>query len=220
MMNGWIKLHRDILNWGWYKKSRTLHLFIHLLLSANHKQSHVFGKTVNRGQLVTGRKVLAQETGMTEQQIRTALKHLKSTNEITIETTKTESFITVVNYEKYQGNGIESNQESNQRSNQELTKNQPRSNHKQEGKKGKNDKKEEIPARDEFLAHAKEKCNKLGYEYNEQAILTKYEAWKEAGWKDGKGNKIKSWKSKLTNTLPYICNSKRKQVVVNKGFSE
>jgi len=36
------------------------------------------------------------------------------------------------------------------------------------------------------------------------ALKLKYEAWKEAGWKDGNGNKIKNWKSKLLNTLPYL----------------
>lgn len=37
-----------------------------------------------------------------------------------------------------------------------------------------------------------------------KALHLKYEAWKENNWQDGNNQKIKNWKSKLLNTLPYI----------------
>ena len=115
-----IKLYKKILEWEWYKDYKTKDLFIHLLLKANWKDGKYQGYEIPRGSLITGRKQLAEELGFTEQSIRTAINHLKSTNEITIKTTKVFSIITIVNYEQYQ--------ESNQVSNQQLTNNQPTTN--------------------------------------------------------------------------------------------
>lgn len=39
----------------------------------------------------------------------------------------------------------------------------------------------------------------------------KYKAWVEGGWKDGKGNTIKNWKTKLLNTLPYLASKESKE---------
>jgi hypothetical protein len=36
-MNGYIKLHRKLVDWEWYTDIPTKTLFIHLLLVANHK---------------------------------------------------------------------------------------------------------------------------------------------------------------------------------------
>ena len=58
--------------------------------------------TIKRGQLVTGRKALAAQTGLSEQTVRTSLKHLKLTGEITIISTNERSVITIVNYGKFQ----------------------------------------------------------------------------------------------------------------------
>jgi hypothetical protein len=38
----------------------------------------------------------------------------------------------------------------------------------------------------------------------------KYKSWVEAGWKTGKGEKIKIWKSTLLNTLPYLKKENQK----------
>ena len=70
------------MNWEWYKDSNTKDLFIHCLISANWKDGKFEGRVIKRGSFVTGRKKLAEELGMSEQQIRTALKHLISTGEI------------------------------------------------------------------------------------------------------------------------------------------
>ena len=35
-------------------------------------------------------------------------------------------------------------------------------------------------------------------------LEAKYEQWVENNWKDGHGKKIKNWKTKLRNTLPYF----------------
>jgi DNA-binding transcriptional regulator PaaX len=101
-VNGWIKLHRQIIEWEWYKDDNTKSLFFHLLLSANHEAKNHRGILIEVGQVQTGRKKLALELGKTERQIRTAIKRLQTTNEITVKTTNKFSIITLVNYPKYQ----------------------------------------------------------------------------------------------------------------------
>jgi len=99
---GFILLPRSIGSWRWYRKPKTFRLFLHLVLSANIADFEFEGITLHRGQLVTSRESLSRETGLTEQEVRTALKHLKSTNDITIKTTSRYSIITVISFDKYQ----------------------------------------------------------------------------------------------------------------------
>lgn len=99
---GWVKMQRKLIDWEWYNHIPTKVLFLHLLLKANHKDAKWQGKTIKRGELLTGRSVLSSETGLSVQQIRTALSNLKSTNEITIKTTKLGSSVTIVKYNDYQ----------------------------------------------------------------------------------------------------------------------
>ena len=120
MNEGWIIIHYKFVDWEWYKDTNTKVVFIHCLLKANWKDGKFKGYDVPRGSFVTGRKELAKELNLTEQQIRTTLEHLKSTNELTIKTTKKFSIITINNYELYQQN--------NQENNQQVTNNQPTSN--------------------------------------------------------------------------------------------
>ena len=108
---GFVKINRNILEWGWYKNQNTARVFIHLLLCANYIDCEFEGKTIKRGQLVTGRKKLSVDLNMTEREVRTALTHLKTTNEITIETTSKYSIITIKNYDKYQSVPNESTSE-------------------------------------------------------------------------------------------------------------
>jgi hypothetical protein len=146
---GWVKMHRRLKEWEWYKDSHMVHLFNHILLTANHEPGRWQGVDVNIGELVVGRKTLSEETGISEQSVRTCLKRLKSTGEVTIKSTNKFSLITVVNWDYYQGNG----EESTSISTSNLTNNQPATNQqlttnkkerRKEGKEGKR-KKEEPP---------------------------------------------------------------------------
>lgn len=99
-----ISLNRQILNWEWYTDINTAHLFIHCLLRANFKDINYRGIKIKRGQFITSREKLSVETGLTEQQIRTALKHLLATGEITKQNCTSYSIITVEKYNDYQEN--------------------------------------------------------------------------------------------------------------------
>ena len=120
-MEGWIKIHRKILDWEWYNDMNTKILFLHLLLTANHEDKKWRGHNILRGQKITSREHLAEETGLSVQQVRTSLNKLKSTNEITIKTTNKNTLITIEKYNDYQINERENNQQSNQRSNNQST---------------------------------------------------------------------------------------------------
>jgi len=139
---GWIKLHRTILEWEWYKDINTKILFLHLLLKANHRDKKFQGNTVKRGQLVTGLFVLSDETSLTVQQLRTSLKKLKSTNEITIESSSKNSLITIINYDNYQVK--DDDQQAEQQTNNKPSTNEQQTNNKRAttNKNVKNNKKE------------------------------------------------------------------------------
>ena len=102
MCNGWIKLHRKILDWEWFTSPSTLQLFIYLLLRANKEDKKWRGILIKRGQLVTSVATISEETKLSTQQVRTSLNRLKSTNEITSKTTNRFTFVTVCKYESYQ----------------------------------------------------------------------------------------------------------------------
>jgi len=136
--NGWIKLYRSMLDWEWYDDKNTLVLFIHLMLVANHKEKKWRGNIVKAGQKITSYSNLSAETGLTIQQIRTSLKKLKSTHEITLKTTSKFSLITLNNWQTYQSDNTQSNTRA--------TIKQQSNNNKQECKNEKNEKKEEVKA--------------------------------------------------------------------------
>lgn len=102
-INGnWIKLFAKFTSWQWYTDQNTKSLFIHCLLKANWREAKFMGETIPRGSFVTSLDSLAKELGLSVQEIRTALKHLISTGELTSKSTNKYRIITVVNYEMYQ----------------------------------------------------------------------------------------------------------------------
>ena len=124
-MAGFLSLSRDITEWGWYKDANTLRVFIHLLFKANWKDGEYLGHKIERGQLVTGRKELAEELGLSERNIRTAIEHLKSTNEVAIKSTNKFSIITICKYNRWTGNEVQRDQQTDQQTDQQPTNNRP-----------------------------------------------------------------------------------------------
>lgn len=99
----YIKLFRSMTDWEWYTDVNTKVLFIHCLIKANWRAGSWHGYKYERGQFITSIPTLARETGLTERQVRTALKHLKATGEVTDWHDNRIRVITVVSYDKYQG---------------------------------------------------------------------------------------------------------------------
>jgi len=116
IMEGWIKLHRKFIDWEWFQDKNMVHLFLYLLLSANHKDNKWQGVDIKRGQLITGINKLNEKTKISIQSIRTCLSKLKSTGEITIEPTSKYSIITIFNYDSYQTLETATNKQNNKES--------------------------------------------------------------------------------------------------------
>lgn len=126
--NGWIKEYNKKLDWEWFRTPNVAHFFDYCLLKMNKKDIEWRGITIKKGQFVTSREVASVETGLTIQQVRTCINKLKSTNEITIETTNKYTIITICNIDKYQNFCELCNQENNQNFNQQITNKQPTNN--------------------------------------------------------------------------------------------
>ena len=98
---GYITVPREIFDWRWFKKPKTAHLFIYLLLSANFEDHDFEDIIIKRGQYVCTHERLSAETGLSPKEIRTALDNLKKTGDISIDTSRGYSIITISEYERY-----------------------------------------------------------------------------------------------------------------------
>lgn len=116
-MSSFIKLHRKVTEWEWFTKGDTFKVFFYLVTKANWKRTTWRGVILERGQLPCGLKAIAAGTGVSIQAIRTILKRLESTSELTRKSTPNFSVITICNYDKYQG-FQEDDQQPNQHTDQ------------------------------------------------------------------------------------------------------
>jgi len=194
MYRGFVTLHRKLKDWQWYKKDNMVHLFIHLLISANYEKGTWQGVTIERGQLATGRNSLHEATGISEQSIRTCLNRLKSTNEITIQSTNNFSIITICNFDTYQ---LDKNKLTNKSTN-ELTPDQPTTNQQlttnNKSNKAKKTKKDIIyPILDDVIQFFKDNG------YSEFGARKCFQYYVEGNWTDRNGDKVINWKQKMRN---------------------
>ena len=104
MKIGYVKIHRKLVEWGWYQDCVVKSVFIHLILTASYKESQWMGITIKKGQVIIGTEQLAKDLGLSRQQVRTAINKLKSTNEITTKSTNRFTVVTLVKWEEYQSN--------------------------------------------------------------------------------------------------------------------
>jgi len=118
MHRGYIKDWRKSLDHPLYKKPLIWHFWGYCLKKANCKDKDIFinGQTISvrKGSFVFGRKVASKETGLSEQQIRTCLKHLENLQNLTIKSTNKYSIVSVINWDIYQQQDLEINQHINQ----------------------------------------------------------------------------------------------------------
>jgi hypothetical protein len=142
-MSGWIKVHRKMLQWEWFDDPNTFRLFMYLLMAANYKPSKWRGREIEVGQLLTGLYKLQENTGISIQSIRTSLDKLKSTGEITIQSTNRFRIITIVNYSSYQDIDKPTNKPTNKPPNKQLTNNQQTTNNIQEDQEYKKERNKE-----------------------------------------------------------------------------
>lgn len=146
-MDGWLKLYRSILDSAVFQDAEILKVWIWLLCNVAFEQHDTicYGKviTLKPGQIATGRKKIAQCTGLNENKVYRALNALKSLGNIEIKATNKYSIITVVNWDKYQeenGKRTTGEQQNNSKTTtEEQQGNNKRTQHKN-GNNGKNEK--------------------------------------------------------------------------------
>ena len=144
MSAGWIKLHRRMLNWEWFDCPNTLSVFLYVLLSANHKPGKWRGIVVLGGQCITSVNKIAVGTGLTIQEVRTALKHLEKTGELTVLATNKYTLINVIKWALYQSEYEAANKQTNKQTNKQANKQtNKQANNKQEDKKYKENKEDD-----------------------------------------------------------------------------
>ena len=104
---GFALLHRKIMELPFYRTdSDAVHLWIHFILSANHASGPVsteFGELLcRRGEFITGRHTLAQETGIDPNRIKYLLLKFEKLGMISKQSNKKFSKILVTKYDDYQ----------------------------------------------------------------------------------------------------------------------
>lgn len=159
-MAGYIKIYRNILEWEWWSDINTYRLFTYMLLKANWKDGKFKGFDVPKGSFVSSLSKLSEGANLTVNEVRTALKHLIKTGEVTSKPHGKFTVFTVKNYCMYQDDdtqitsnaqGINKDITSNpQEDNKELTSRPHPINNllttiekEEEGKKGRREKEEE-----------------------------------------------------------------------------
>lgn len=178
----WIKVDRNILEWGWYKDANTFRVFMHLLLTANVKPHKFLGVDINRGELATSQKSLAEALGISIQSVRTAISHLKLTGEVTVKQHPRFAVISIPNYDLYQ---------ANQQAKRQSTNSQPTGNQ-QQYKNGRMDiniqeERAVSPSLEEVVSYGEE----AGLTVDAQAFWDYYEG---TGWMRG-NQPIRNWKA-------------------------
>lgn len=128
-MEGWIKIHRKMLdNPIICKDSDYLAVWIYLLLNATHKEIPALFKKekiiLQPGQLLTGRKSISKQLKISESKIYRIINDFKSEQQLEQQTSNKNSLITILNWNRYQ--------ETEQQNEQQMNNKRTTSEHKQE----------------------------------------------------------------------------------------
>lgn len=139
-MDGYIKLHRKILeNPVVCKDADYFSIWGYLLLNATHKEcpAEFKGKKIilKPGQLITGRKSIADKFKINESKVQRVLKRLEIEQQIEQQTSNENRLITILNWTEYQN----SEQQSEQPVNNECTTSEQRVNTNKNDKNVKNE---------------------------------------------------------------------------------
>lgn len=102
---GFVKIYRSMLKWEWHDDPVTMATWYYCLLRANWEVSRWHGEVIMPGQFITSLDHMAKDIGISVQQLRTALKHLKSTSNLTSKSTNKMTLITIEKWSMYQSAG-------------------------------------------------------------------------------------------------------------------
>lgn len=119
-MEGWIKLHRKLLQSNIFGNEKYLKVFIWCLLKATYRpHMQQVGRqqvALKKGQFVFGRKKAALELNMAPSTVWEYMKILKNDKVVNIKSNNKYSVVTVVNWEVYQNDDDKSDSKYNNKS--------------------------------------------------------------------------------------------------------
>ena len=123
-MEGWIKLHRKMLeNPIVCKDADHLAVWVYLLLKASHGICPMVFKgekiMLQPGQLITGRLKIAADLSVNESKVKRILNAFKTDQQIDQQASNKNSLITILNWDSYQ--------KSDQQNEQQMTSERPAS---------------------------------------------------------------------------------------------
>ena len=228
-MKGWVKLHRKLTDKAFYSKdSEKVHLWIHLLLMANHedREEMFAGKPIicAPGQFTTGRKQISEATGIEVNKVERVLTFFEKTEQqIKQQKSSTNRLITILNWFEYQESEQQIEQQvNNDRTTSEQQVNNDRTHLKNKRiKELKNDKNNitwrddfeiykevlrqeylKIITNEEFISEQERFHPNIDIKLSIEKSCVNYWAT-EAGWKKKKASRSKSidWKSTFTNAI-------------------
>lgn len=104
---GFALIHRQFMDSRLYRDSQAVHLWLHLILKANHTDEEVntdIGMMiVRRGQMITGRPTLVSETFIPDNKVKSLLRTFESKGMINVESKGRKfSLISIVKYDDFQ----------------------------------------------------------------------------------------------------------------------
>lgn len=182
--NGWIKLHRSIIDSKlWSCSDATFRIGLYLILSANHKPRWVRRVWIERGQCVRSLTQIADDCHETRNTVRYALKVLKEDEFIKIDEpfgTHQGHRISICKYETYQAHDGD---EGHTQDTGTDTRGDTRTDHKQEWENGENDKNTpHNPPKGEnapksFKQWTDEEFKEAIRKANEDGLLTQSQCW-------------------------------------------
>ena len=114
-MDGWISLHRKLLENPIFSNGDLLRVWIWCLLKATHKEhDQMIGlqlQTLKPGQFIFGRKKAAEELNLSENKIYRLMHRLQDMGNIVINSNNKYSIVSIVKWEVYQNDDIEVRQQ-------------------------------------------------------------------------------------------------------------
>lgn len=190
MADGWIKIHRSMLDWEWWDDINTRVLWLTILLSVNHEPKKWHGLEIGCGEMVTSYAQLAKKSGLSVKNVRTSIEHLKETHEVACQPTNHYTIIRVVKWADYQLYDGQTGTQNGKQTGKQSANNRQATGNKQECKNEKKERNIFIPPTfEQVSAYCKERKNSV----NPQRFIDFYES---KGWMVGK-TKMKDWKASV-----------------------
>jgi hypothetical protein len=202
IMEGWINLHRQILESAVFASEKRLKIWIWLLCKTNYKDRFINlnigrGESIielKRGQVLFGRFKAEEETGINGSTVYKILHWFESEKMIEIKSNSHYTILTISNYNDYQTMDNQKVTSNEQASNNQVTANEQASNTPNKDKKDNKDKNDNKV----FIAPQQNEVEQYFFDngYTKQSAIKMFNYYSVANWKDGKGNQVKNWKQK------------------------